>query len=79
MLNLHTVKTTYDDEPVFGSRKGRKVNGMGTAVVVDPRGYLLTNFHVVEKVESIRAVDECTAPATTAGCSPPTPPTTWRW
>ena len=57
VLNLHTVKTTYDDEPVFGSRKGRKVNGMGTAVVVDPRGYLLTNFHVVENVESIRAVD----------------------
>ena len=57
VLNLHTVKTAYDDEPVFGSRKGRKVNGMGTAVVVDPRGYLLTNFHVVEKVESIRAVD----------------------
>ena len=57
VLNLHTVKTTYDDEPVFGSRKGRKVNGMGTAVVVDPRGYLLTNFHVVEHVESIRAVD----------------------
>ena len=57
VLNLHTVKTSYDEEPVFGSRKGRKVNGMGTAVVVDPRGYLLTNFHVVEKVESIRAVD----------------------
>ena len=56
VLNLHSVKTTYDDEPVFGSRKGRKVNGMGTAVVVDPRGYLLTNHHVVDGVESLRAV-----------------------
>ncbi|MEM9700882.1 MAG: trypsin-like peptidase domain-containing protein [Planctomycetota bacterium] len=58
VLNLHSVKTTYDDEPVFGSRKGRKVNGMGTAIVVDPRGYLLTNHHVVEGVESLRAVDD---------------------
>ncbi|NNJ25758.1 trypsin-like peptidase domain-containing protein [Alienimonas chondri] len=58
VLNLHSVKTTYDDEPVFGSRKGRKVNGMGTAIVVDPRGYLLTNHHVVDGVESLRATDE---------------------
>ena len=56
-FNLHTVKTTHDEEPAFGSRKGRKVNGMGTAVVVDPRGYLLTNHHVVDGVESLRAVD----------------------
>ncbi|WP_145359812.1 trypsin-like peptidase domain-containing protein [Alienimonas californiensis] len=58
VLNLHSVKTTYDDEPVFGSRKPRKVNGMGTAIVVDPRGYLLTNHHVVDGVESLRATDE---------------------
>jgi len=58
VLNLHSVKTTYDDEAVFGSRKPRKVNGMGTAIVVDPRGYLLTNHHVVDGVESLRATDE---------------------
>ena len=32
----------------------RHVNGMGTGVVVDPRGYVITNYHVVEDVEDIR-------------------------
>jgi serine protease Do len=32
----------------------RQVNGMGTGVVIDARGYILTNFHVVENVETIQ-------------------------
>ena len=32
---------------------GRKVNGMGTGVVIDSRGYILTNFHVVDGVREI--------------------------
>ena len=32
----------------------RHVNGMGTGVVIDPRGYVITNYHVVEDVEDIR-------------------------
>ena len=32
----------------------RQVNGMGTGVVIDPRGYVITNFHVVEDVDNIR-------------------------
>jgi serine protease Do len=32
----------------------RQVNGMGTGVIIDARGYILTNFHVVENVESIQ-------------------------
>ena len=31
----------------------KKVNGMGTGVVIDPRGYILTNFHVVDGVRRI--------------------------
>jgi serine protease Do len=31
----------------------RRVNGMGTGVVIDPRGYVVTNFHVVEGVKKI--------------------------
>jgi serine protease Do len=31
----------------------RRVNGMGTGVVVDPRGYAVTNYHVVEGVRRI--------------------------
>ena len=32
----------------------RRVNGMGTGVIVDPRGYLLTNYHVVDGVRDIQ-------------------------
>ncbi|MCP4078974.1 MAG: PDZ domain-containing protein [Planctomycetaceae bacterium] len=32
----------------------RQVNGMGTGVIIDPSGYILTNFHVVEDVERIQ-------------------------
>jgi len=32
----------------------RRVNGMGTGVVIDPRGYILTNYHVVEGVHEIQ-------------------------
>lgn len=35
------------------STGGRRVNGMGTGVVVDPRGYIVTNHHVVENVGQI--------------------------
>jgi len=31
----------------------RQVNGMGTGIVIDPRGYLLTNHHVVDGVRRI--------------------------
>lgn len=31
----------------------RRVNGMGTGVVIDPRGYIVTNYHVVDGVREI--------------------------
>ncbi|MEM1305308.1 MAG: trypsin-like peptidase domain-containing protein, partial [Planctomycetota bacterium] len=36
-----------------GSDAARPVNGMGTGVVIDPRGYILTNHHVVDGVRQI--------------------------
>jgi serine protease Do len=33
---------------------GRRVNGMGTGVVIDPRGYIITNHHVVKGVHKIQ-------------------------
>jgi serine protease Do len=36
-----------------GGVASRQVNGMGTGVVIDPRGYILTNFHVVDGVRQI--------------------------
>jgi serine protease Do len=32
---------------------GRRVNGMGTGVLIDYRGYIITNFHVVDGVREI--------------------------
>jgi serine protease Do len=37
-----------------GPDAGKRVNGMGTGVVIDPRGYILTNFHVVDGVREIQ-------------------------
>lgn len=34
--------------------ESRHVNGMGTGIVIDDRGYLLTNFHVVDGVSQIK-------------------------
>lgn len=52
--NIHTEKTANPQNTVFGSEKGRKVNGMGTAIVVDERGYMVTNNHVIADVDTIR-------------------------
>src|SRR4051812_33511854 len=30
-----------------------RVSGMGTGVILDGRGYILTNYHVVDKVQGI--------------------------
>ncbi len=37
-----------------GTESPRQVNGMGTGVVVDERGYILTNYHVVADVRRIQ-------------------------
>jgi serine protease Do len=32
----------------------RRVAGMGTGVIIDPRGYIVTNFHVIDGVQEIQ-------------------------
>jgi serine protease Do len=55
VVNIHGQKlvggATSADEAAGGET--RRVNGMGTGVIVDPRGYVVTNFHVVEGVRRI--------------------------
>ena len=50
-----TVATTVAASAgqVTTSDAGRRVNGMGTGVVIDRRGYIMTNHHVVEGVREI--------------------------
>ncbi|QDU82235.1 Putative serine protease HhoB precursor [Polystyrenella longa] len=51
VVNIHTEKTTYPDEALFAGDKPRKVSGMGSGIIIDPRGYLVTNHHVINGVD----------------------------
>lgn len=49
VVNIHgqkVITAAEGDEP-------KRVNGMGTGAVIDARGYVVTNYHVVEGVERI--------------------------
>jgi len=58
VVNLHgqkTIRSTAASMAGAGDPGGfRQVNGMGTGIVIDPRGYVITNYHVVEDVDNIR-------------------------
>ena len=58
VVNIHGQKTIRSTAAGMAGASGpdsfRQVNGMGTGVVIDPRGYVITNYHVVEDVEEIR-------------------------
>lgn len=68
VVNIHSQKV------VGGQDSGGKMSGMGTGVIVDERGYVLTNYHVIEDVSSIRVtlVDGSTFPAEVAARDPDT-------
>jgi serine protease Do len=54
VVNIHTEKDAAEDRDArFFSPKARRVNGMGTGIVVDERGYIVTNFHVIQDVDVI--------------------------
>lgn len=48
VVNIRGQKTIHE-----AGTADREVNGMGTGIVIDPRGYILTNNHVVEGVRRI--------------------------
>lgn len=54
--NIHTEKSANANAQnnIFNADKGRKINGMGTGIVVDERGYIVTNYHVIADVDTIR-------------------------
>jgi serine protease Do len=57
IVNIHGEKTIPADSPynekTAGKAEAKRVNGMGTGVIVDERGYIITNFHVVDGVKKI--------------------------
>ena len=52
VVNIHSERTVPGGDHVAPSQQ--RVNGMGTGIVIDPRGYVLTNHHVVEDVHVLR-------------------------
>ncbi len=55
VVNIHGQKTIRSTAAsMAGAEPSRQVNGMGTGVVIDPRGYVITNYHVVEDVAEVR-------------------------
>jgi len=53
VVNLRGRKTVADGGDRGESQRVKQVNGMGTGVVIDSRGYVLTNYHVVQGVKEI--------------------------
>jgi serine protease Do len=51
VVNIHGQKLVGGDDVAGGDL--RRVNGMGTGVILDARGYAVTNYHVVEGVRRI--------------------------
>jgi serine protease Do len=55
VVNIQGQKTVAPTvQTAAGSETPRQVNGMGTGVVIDQRGYILTNYHVVADVRRIQ-------------------------
>lgn len=69
VVNIHSERTVTDardfDRRSDLSATQHRVNGMGTGIVIDPRGYIITNHHVVDDVHSLRVrlCDGTTLPA----------------
>ena len=55
VVNLHSEKTLNTADNRFATiESSRRVSGMGTGVVIDERGYIITNQHVIDGVERLQ-------------------------
>lgn len=56
IVNIHSersvAQTPSDRFPVPAAPKA--VNGMGTGIIIDPRGFIVTNQHVIDDVTALR-------------------------
>jgi serine protease Do len=65
VVNIHSERSVRSNRDDLLSPSQNRVNGMGTGIIIDPRGYIITNYHVVEDVNAlrIRMVDGTSTPA----------------
>jgi serine protease Do len=57
VVNIHSERTAQGigvDEFLALMPSQNRINGMGTGIIIDPRGYILTNYHVVEEVNVLK-------------------------
>ena len=54
VVSIRGEKTVLPGPQTGATEAPRRVNGMGTGVVIDPRGYILTNYHVIDGVHQIQ-------------------------
>jgi serine protease Do len=56
VVNIHSERlpTGGVNGDALGGPSPNKNNGMGTGIIIDPRGYIVTNHHVIEDVAAIR-------------------------
>ena len=53
VVNIRGEKTVTTPAGQTGTDTSHRVNGMGTGVIIDSRGYILTNHHVVDGVKEV--------------------------
>lgn len=53
VVNINSEKTAFDRDTVYNTGAGRKINGMGSGIIIDERGYIVTNQHVISDVDSL--------------------------
>jgi serine protease Do len=68
VVNIHSERTVAaaSADDIYGvAAAPSRVNGMGTGIVLDPRGYIITNHHVIDDVQviKVRFGDGSTYPA----------------
>jgi len=57
VVNIHSERSAQGmgaDEFLALMPSQNRINGMGTGIIIDPRGYILTNYHVVEDVNVLK-------------------------
>jgi serine protease Do len=57
VVNIHSeraVRPAAGEDLFSNNNSHNRVNGMGTGILIDPRGFIVTNQHVVEDVALIR-------------------------
>jgi serine protease Do len=53
VVNINTMKQVNDPMSMFFGGGPQQVKGLGTGVIVDKNGYILTNFHVAGDADNI--------------------------